>query len=328
MSTRAIWVVTQAKDGGLDRGSREALAFGRRLAAEIDGTVIGVALGAPGATASAELATLGVAKTYELSDERLGTYSPGAWVDALAAAVLAQPTETRPAFLLCPHSYRTVDFLGRLAFRLRAALIPEVTGVHSVGEELRWRRPIMEGKMQAEIRVRQGSELVLASIQGGACQPVTPSGDTSVVESLEMTELTTPDRRVEGVESANEEGVDLSAAEVVVAVGRGLGDPDKLEPVRALAQALGGELGASRPVVDSGWLERELQIGSSGQTVAPKLYLALGISGAIQHLVGMRGAQCVVAINKDASAPIFQLARYGVVGDLHELVPAIRSALD
>ena len=135
-------------------------------------------------------------------------------------------------------------------------------------------------------------------------------------------------REVLGVEAAGGDDIDLSDADVVVAVGRGVGEPDKLQPIRDLVTAFGGGLGASRPVVDAGWLERSLQIGSSGQTVAPRLYLALGISGAIQHIVGMRGAQCVVAINRDASAPIFQIARYGIVGDLHELVPALTAALE
>jgi electron transfer flavoprotein alpha subunit len=131
-----------------------------------------------------------------------------------------------------------------------------------------------------------------------------------------------------GVEAAGSgDQVDLTKADVIVAAGRGVGGQDKLGPLRELARALGGEIGASRPVIDSGWLERERQIGSSGQTVAPKLYLAVGISGAIQHLVGMKGSGCVVAINKDPSAPIFAIADYGIVGDLHDIVPALTEAV-
>ena len=136
-----------------------------------------------------------------------------------------------------------------------------------------------------------------------------------------------PDREILGVEEVGGDTVDLSRAEVIVAVGRGIGGADKMGPVRELAAALGAELGASRPVIDNGWLPRDRQIGSSGQTVAPKLYVAAGISGAIQHLVGMKGAGCVVAINKDPGAPIFNVAHYGIVGDVHEIIPALTAAV-
>ena len=136
------------------------------------------------------------------------------------------------------------------------------------------------------------------------------------------------DREILRVEQAGDDEVDLTKADIIVGVGRGVGGADKLEPLEALARTLGGDIGASRPVIDSGWLPRDRQIGSSGQTVAPKLYLAIGISGAIQHLVGMKGSGCVVAINQDASAPIFNIAQYGIVGDLHELVPALTEALE
>ncbi|HXO41194.1 MAG TPA: electron transfer flavoprotein subunit alpha/FixB family protein, partial [Thermoanaerobaculia bacterium] len=136
-----------------------------------------------------------------------------------------------------------------------------------------------------------------------------------------------PDREVLGYEEAAAQQVDLTKAGIIVAVGRGVGGADKLGPIEELARALGAEIGASRPVIDSGWLPRERQIGSSGQTVSPRLYIAAGISGAIQHLVGMKGSAVIVAINKDPSAPIFTVARYGLVGDLHELVPALTAAV-
>jgi electron transfer flavoprotein alpha subunit len=136
-----------------------------------------------------------------------------------------------------------------------------------------------------------------------------------------------PDREILGVEEVAGEQVDLTKAEVIVGIGRGIGGADKLGPVEELARALGAEIAASRPVIDNGWLPRDRQIGSSGQTVAPKLYIAVAISGAIQHVVGMKGSRVVVAINKDPGAPIFNLATYGIVGDVHEVLPALTAAV-
>jgi len=192
---------------------------------------------------------------------------------------------------------------------------------------LLWWRPILQGKMQGRVRVK-GEGLVLLSVQSGAFGADQRVEGSAPVEALPGDFGSVGrDRQIVGVEEVGGSGVDLSAAERVVAVGRGVGGPEKIAPVEELAKALGAELGASRPVIDNGWLPRERQIGSSGQTVAPKLYLAVGISGAIQHLVGMKGSGCVVAINKDPSAPIFTVADYGLVGDLHEIVPALTAVL-
>ena len=167
----------------------------------------------------------------------------------------------------------------------------------------------------------------MATVQAGAYSADQAQAGSAPVEKMALAADVAGDREHLGTEEAGGGEVDLSQAEVVVGVGRGIGGDEHLELVRELAAALGGELGASRPVVDNGWLERERQIGSSGQTVSPKLYLAVGISGAIQHLVGMKGSQVIAAINKDASAPIFGVADYGIVGDLHEVVPALTAAI-
>jgi electron transfer flavoprotein alpha subunit len=170
---------------------------------------------------------------------------------------------------------------------------------------------------------------VLASVQPGSFPADRLRTGTATVQALPVEGLAsfTPDREVLGVESAAQEEVDLSKAEIIVAAGRGVGGADKMGVIQELAKALGAEIGASRPVIDNGWLERDRQIGSSGQTVAPKLYVAVGISGAIQHLVGMKGSSCIVAINKDPNAPIFGVANYGIVGDLHEVLPALTAAI-
>jgi electron transfer flavoprotein alpha subunit len=185
----------------------------------------------------------------------------------------------------------------------------------------------MGGKLQSKVKVK-GAGTVLVSVQSGAFQADGATRGESEVKPLAVDlARVKPDREVLGYEEVGGDTVDLTKASIIVAVGRGVGGADKMAPVEALAKALGAEIGASRPVIDNGWLPRDRQIGSSGQTVAPKLYIAAGISGAIQHLVGMKGSTVIVAINKDPGAPIFTIADYGIVGDLHEVLPALTEAV-
>ncbi|MCG8460076.1 MAG: electron transfer flavoprotein subunit alpha/FixB family protein, partial [Holophagales bacterium] len=228
-------------------------------------------------------------------------------------------------YVVLPHTYQTVDFVARLAQEVGAAYVPEVIEFADEGGELLFRRPILTGKMQARVRVK-GEGTVMLSVQSGAFPADSAESGSTASTPLDAG-AAVRDRELLGVETVGDDQVDLSKADIVVAVGRGVGKPENLGPVRELAEVLGADIGASRPVIDNGWLERERQIGSSGQTVAPKLYVAVGISGAIQHLVGMKGASCVVAINKDPSAPIFTVSQYGIVGDLHEVVPALSEAI-
>lgn len=318
-----IWVVAQHRDGKLHRGSLEAVAAGQRLARETGGSVEAIVLGADVAALAGELAGSALAAVRTVEAPALADYTPGGYVAALAAAVAAEA----PAFVLFPHTYQSCEYVPRLAQASGAAHLPEVIGFESSAEGLIWKRPILAGKLHARVRVKGGGTTV-ATLQSGAFPADGREAGSAAISPLAVdVAAIVRDREILGVEQAASDTVDLSKAETIVAVGRGVGGADKMAPIEELAAALRAELGASRPVIDSGWLPRDRQIGSSGQTVAPKLYLALGISGAIQHLVGMKGASCVVAINKDSSAPIFKIARYGVVGDLHELVPALTKAL-
>lgn len=321
-----IWVVMQHRDGKLHPMSREALAAGQQLAGAEDGasTVDAVVFGGGdgvGAVA-AGLTGLDLGAVRVVDHPALADYTPGAYVGALASAVADAGVDV----LVFPHTYQTVEYAPRLAQAIGGTMVPEVVSFRREAGEWIFRRPVFGGKLQSDNRVRGDGPLLL-SVQSGAFSPDGLVSGSTTQETLAVTAEIVADRELLGVEEVAGEHVDLSAADVIVAVGRGVGDGDKLAPVRELARELGGEIGASRPVIDSGWLERDRQIGSSGQTVAPKLYLALGISGAIQHLVGMKGAQTVVAVNKDPSAPIFGIADYGVVGDLHELVPALAEAV-
>ncbi len=318
-----VWVVAQQRDGVLHRMSWEAICAGQRLAELADGEAAALLLGSGIADTAAPLAETALGAIYLLEHEALSGYMPGPYIQMLAAAI----EKERPDFVIFPHTYRSVDFVPRLAQTLNATWIPEVTAFEKADGSLVWRRPIFGGKLEARVRARsEGPALV--SVQSGAFAADEVKKGTAQVQTLDLQlgGLET-EREILGVEQAAEGQVDLSQAEIVVAVGRGIGDADKIPMIEELAAALGGEIGASRPVIDNGWLPRERQIGSSGQVVAPKLYLAAGISGAIQHLVGMKGSKVIVAINKDASAPIFGVAHYGIVGDLHEIVPALTAAI-
>jgi len=242
-------------------------------------------------------------------------------VSALTPLLLA----AAPCWVIFPHTYQTVEYMARLAHATGAGLLPEIIAFEGTGGDLVFKRPVLGGKLHAKVRV-QGAGPVLVSVQSGAFSADTLVAGSSAVETAAVSEITI-DREILGVEDVGGDTVDLTKADIIVAAGRGVGGADKMGVVQDLAAALGAEIGASRPVIDNGWLPRDRQIGSSGQTVAPKLYIAAGISGAIQHLVGMKCSTVVVAINKDAGAPIFGIASYGIVGDLHEVLPALTAAV-
>jgi electron transfer flavoprotein alpha subunit len=321
-----VWVVLQHREGQFPRISWEAVAAAQKLAAELGVKAEAVLLGSGVGTAAAEVARFDLAAVHVADDAALGVYTPGTLIGALAPAI----REAAPAFVVFPHTYQTVDYMARLAQAVGAGLLPEVTGFQAAqpGEAgLVWTRPVMGGKLQSKVRVK-GEGTVLVSIQSGAFQADGAARGEAEVKPLAVDlAAVKADREVLGYEEVGGNTVDLTKASIILAVGRGIGGADKMAPVEALAKALGADIGASRPVIDNGWLPRDRQIGSSGQTVAPKLYIAAGISGAIQHLVGMKGSTVIVAINKDPGAPIFTIADYGIVGDLHEVLPALTEAV-
>ncbi len=318
--SNTVWIILQQREGKLHRSTREAIAAGQQLAAAIGGSASALLLAGDGALAS-EVEGYDLEAVLVAADDALANYTPGAFISVLEPAIRAEA----PAYVVAPNTYQSADFVPRLSQAADAALVPDVTGFESSGGELLWHRPILGGKLNARVRVK-GEGTVIVTVQSGAFAADSATAGTAAVRALTVGPIET-DREILRVEQAGEEDVDLTKADIIVSVGRGIGGADKLGPVEGLAEALGAEIGASRPVVDNDWLPRDRQVGSSGQTVSPKLYLAVGISGAIQHLVGMKGSGCIVAINKDASAPIFSVARYGVVGDLHEVVPALTEAL-
>ena len=319
-----IWVVVQQREGQLPRISWEAVAAAQKLAlASGGGKAEAIVLGSGIGLAAAEVAKADLAAVHVADHEALRAYTPGGYIGALAPAIRAG----KPDYVVFPHTYQSVDYVPRLAQETGAGLLPEVTGFAPGDGGLVWTRPILGGKLQSKVRVK-GEGTVLVSVQSGAFPADGVAQGEAPVQPLAVDAAgIKPDREILGYEEVAGEKVDLTKADYIVAVGRGVGGADKMGPLEDLAKALGAEIAASRPVIDNGWLPRDRQIGSSGQTVAPRVYIAAGISGAIQHLVGMKGSSVIVAINKDPGAPIFNVAHYGIVGDLHEVVPALTEAI-
>jgi electron transfer flavoprotein alpha subunit len=230
--------------------------------------------------------------------------------------------------VLFPHTYQVRDFLPKLATSLERVAVSDAIAHRVDGGQLVLVRQLFQGKINVDVRFA-GEAPHFASLQAGAYRADKLVAGSANVESF-APRIQAADIRTRPLERFRESqrGVDLTAAEIIVSVGRGIKEADNIPMVEKLARALGGELAASRPICDAGWLPMERQVGSSGQTVAPKLYLAVGISGAIQHLVGMKGSRTVVAINKDPNAPIFEVADYGIVGDLFQVVPELTAAVE
>ncbi len=230
---------------------------------------------------------------------------------------------TSPKLVLFPHTYQVRDFAPKLAAKFGKPLASDAVAVHVSGQRVVFVKQLFQGKLSADVGFGL-DETVFASIQAGAFRSAEPGNADAPIETVNVT-LDAAQIRSKPEEPFREaqRSVDLTSAETIVAVGRGIKEKDNLPVIEKLAQALGAEIAASRPICDNGWLPMDRQVGSSGQTVSPKVYFAIGISGAIQHLVGMKGAKTVVAINKDENAPIFEIADYGVVGDLFEVVPAL-----
>ncbi len=314
-----VLVIAEQRDGALNRMSWETLAAGQQMARELGLPVAAAIAGRGVAGAVAELAGKAFDKVYSVDHELLGQYT----ADAFSAAFHGLIAQVNPKLILFPHTYQVRDFAPKLATALGRVLVSDVVGHRVEDGAAVMVRQLFQGKVNVDVKFR-GEPPFFASLQGGAyradslaagsapVEPFTPALDAALIRTRPLEWFRESQR-----------AVDLTSAEIIVSVGRGIKEAENIPIVQKLADALGAELAASRPVCDAGWLPLERQVGSSGQTVAPKMYLAVGISGAIQHLVGMKGSKVVVAINKDSNAPIFEIADYGIVGDLFQVVPAL-----
>jgi electron transfer flavoprotein alpha subunit len=316
-----ILVVVEQREGKLNRASWETLAAGQALAAETGWTLEAAVVGAGIGSIAGEVASKKVSKVYAIESSALGQYTP----DAFSAALKQFLAANKPRLVLMPHTYQVRDFIPQLATAMDRTVISDCIGYRKDGGEILFTRQMFQGKFAADVSFTCDAPW-FATFQSGAFRgdKVEAGANPAPIETaaVEVSADAVRNKPREVFKEAKQ-AVDLSQAEIIVSVGRGIKEQKNIELAKQLADALGGEIAASRPICDSGWLPMDRQIGSSGQTVAPKLYLALGISGAIQHIVGMKGARAVVAINKDHEAPIFEIADVAVVGNLFDIVPPL-----
>ena len=321
-----ILVITEQRQGKWNNSSFETLVAAQQIAAAAAGSVSAAVVGKGTDALAAELAVKNVAEVLQVEHDLLENYTPDGFCIALKQVV----ESSKPDLVIFPHTYQVRDFAPKLAAMLGKGMIGDCIGYRSEGGKLVFVRQMFQGKTAADVSF-VGAGPWFASFQSGAFradQVVAAEGGAKPVNKVSV-ELKSQQIRTKPLELFKEakSAVDLTQAPLIVAIGRGIKAPENIPQAEAVAKALGAEIAASRPICDEGWLPMERQIGSSGQTVAPKLYLALGISGAIQHVVGMKGARTIVAINKDQNAPIFEIADYGVVGDIFEIMPALADEL-
>jgi len=316
-----ILVIVEQREGKLNRVSWETLTAGQAISAETVWPLEAAVAGRSVAALATEVAGKKVGKVYSIENAKLEPYTP----DAFAAALKQFIASKQPKLVLMPHTYQVRDFVPKLATAMGRTVISDAIGYKKEGEKLVFTRQMFQGKFVADVSFA-GDAPWFVTFQNGAFRgdKVEAGASAAPVETvaIDVADGVVRNKPQEVFKEAKQ-AVDLTQAEVIVAVGRGIKEQKNIEIAKQLAEALGGELAASRTICDSGWLPMDSQIGSSGQTVAPKLYLALGISGAIQHIVGMKGARTIVAVNKDSEAPIFEIADYAVVGNLFEVVPPL-----
>jgi len=316
-----ILVVAEQREGKLNRVSFETIAAAQAIAAATGWELEAAVAGANARSIAAEIAAKKLAKVYAVESPKLEPYTPDAFSVALKQLISAK----QPKLVLMPHTYQVRDFVPKLATSLGRAVISDCIGFKYENGRLLFSRQMFQGKLAADVSFNSDAPW-FATFQNGAYRgdQAESGSNPAPVETVNVEIAADAIRnRPQEVFKEAKQAVDLTQADIIVSVGRGIKEQKNIEIAKQLAEALGGELAASRPICDSGWLPMDRQIGSSGQTVAPKLYLALGISGAIQHIVGMKGSRTIIAINKDSEAPIFEIADYAVVGNLFDIVPPL-----
>ncbi|MFY9528617.1 MAG: electron transfer flavoprotein subunit alpha/FixB family protein [Candidatus Acidiferrales bacterium] len=322
-----ILLITEQREGKWNKVSFETLAAAQQIAQQTRGTLAGVVIGKGVAGLADELAGSQLDEVLLVENDLLEKYTPDAFTIALRQVLESAQAD----LVLLPHTYQVRDFAAKLAASLCKGMIGDCIAYRYENGKLIFVRQMFQGRTAADV-VFEGSAPWVATFQAGAFRAdlvVPRQGGKAPVSSVSI-QLEPEQIRTKPLELFREakQAVDLTQAPILVSIGRGIKAPENIPMAEKLAKALGAELAASRPICDEGWLPMERQIGSSGQTVAPKLYLAVGISGAIQHVVGMKGSRTIVAINKDQNAPIFEIADYGIVGDLFEIIPALTEELE
>jgi electron transfer flavoprotein alpha subunit len=316
-----ILAVVEQREGKLNRVSWETITAGQAIAAATGWGLEAAVVGSGVSSIASEVASKKVAKVYDVESPKLEPYTP----DAFAAGLKQFLESKQPKLVLMPHTYQVRDFVPKLATAMGRTVISDCIGFKHEGGKLVFTRQMFQGKLAADVSFTSDAPWFV-TFQNGAFRGDKAEAGASAA-AVENVTVEIDDgvirNKPQAVFKEAKQAVDLTQAEIIVAVGRGIKEQKNIEIAKNLADALGGDLAASRPICDSGWLPMDRQIGSSGQTVAPKLYLALGISGAIQHIVGMKGSRAIIAVNKDSEAPIFEIADYAVVGNLFDIVPPL-----
>ncbi|MBI3451010.1 MAG: electron transfer flavoprotein subunit alpha/FixB family protein [Acidobacteria bacterium] len=314
-----VLVFAESRDGKLKKVAFECLGEGRRIAQASGGTVAAVVVGANASALAAELCARGADVVCTVSDPRLALYAPMAYARALREAAVAVAAD----IVLIPASAMGKDLAARLAARLDTAVAADCVAISEAGGRVTAVRPVYSGKAMATVSF-QNAKPAVVTLRPNVFAPAGGSPGKGEVRALQVSfgdgdfaARTTSVKLPEGAE------VDVAEADIVVSGGRAMKGPENFSYIRDLAGALGGSVGASRAAVDAGWIDHSHQVGQTGKVVSPKLYVACGISGAIQHLAGMSSSKVIVAINKDPEAPIFKIADYGIVGDLYALLPLL-----
>jgi electron transfer flavoprotein alpha subunit len=315
----SVLAIVEHRGGGWNKMSWETLAAAQQFGKELNQPVRAAMAGQGIASLVRDLENNALDRVHVVEHELLKDYTPEAYSSAMRQLV----EHLNPYLVLFPHTYQVRDFAPKLATSLNRVMVSDVVAHRVENGKLTLVRQLFQGKLNVDVRFA-GEPPYFASLQAGAYRADQVEAGSAQVEKF-TPRLSSSDIRTKPLELFRESqrAVDLTAAEIIVSVGRGIKEAENISIVQKLAEVLGAELAASRPICDSGWLPMERQVGSSGQTVAPKMYVAVGISGAIQHLVGMKGSRTIVAINKDPNAPIFEVADYGIVGDLFQVVPAL-----
>lgn len=316
--SNGILVFAEHRAGAMNKTTFEAIAAAQSLGGELQEAVTAVVLGSGASNLAQEVASYEVSRVIYAENEKLADYTPDAYTDAMERVI----RQLDPQYVIMPHTYLVRDFAPKLAARFQKGLISDCVRAQVADGRVTFSRRIFLGKIDADV-TSDGEPPVFATFQSGAYRgDQARKGSGAQIETIGV-EVSDVRMKPEAPFQEVKQAVDLTKTDVIVAIGRGIKSKENIAIAEALAAVLGGDIAASRPICDAEWLPIDRQIGSSGQTVAPKLYIALGISGAIQHLVGMKNSGTIVAINKDPEAPIFDIADYGIVGDLFEAVPVL-----
>ena len=318
-----ILIVLEENNGQIHRMGLESIAAGQRLSDEMGLTAGALVLGGNADGLADQASKYQLGEVIKVNDALLGSYSADGYSEAVKQII----DQENPTYVLFGHTYQVRDYVPRLSAKLNKPFLVDNIAIRVENGQPIFTKQMFNAKLSADVEAN-GSGPFLVSFQSAAfSMDAAAAGSASIREST--VQLDTAMIRTKSEPPFQEEagGIDLTSADIIVSIGRGIGKEENIPLAVELSKALGGELAASRPVVDSGWLPSAHQIGSSGQSVSPKLYLALGISGAIQHVVGMKGSKNIVTINKDPDAPIFEISDYGVVADILEIIPKLTEAI-